>query len=125
MHELLFGRQDQWSGKDDAVQTFKKLAGELELDQERFDTCLDSGAFTEKVNADLQEGTQAGVTGTPAFLINGALVSGAQPFSAFQQQLDYYLAGGKAPTLEVAADAFNSKGKADAKAVITEFSDFQ
>lgn len=125
MHEFLFGRQDQWSGKDDAVTTFKKFAGELKLDQAKFDACLDGDKYASKIQSDTEAGSAAGVSGTPAFFINGALLSGAQAFAAFQQQIDYYLAGGKPPTMEVAADSFNSKGKADAPVVVTEFSDFQ
>ncbi len=37
---------------------------------------------------DLAEGSAAGVQGTPAFFINGKLLSGAQPFSAFKQAID-------------------------------------
>lgn len=125
MHEALFGSQEQWSGNEGAVATFKKLAGDLGLDQTKFDTCLDGGAYADKVAADTQEGVAAGVSGTPAFRINGSALSGAQPFEAFQQQIDYYLAGGEPPTLEVSADDFRSIGQADAPVVVTEFSDFQ
>jgi protein-disulfide isomerase len=125
MHDALFDRQGDWSGKPDAVQIFKGLAGELGLDQARFDACLDSGTYTDKVTADYQEGVATGVTGTPAFRINGAALSGAQPFSAFQQQIEYYLAGGQPPSLEVPPDSYRSLGQADAPVVVTEFSDFQ
>ncbi|MEK6830836.1 MAG: DsbA family protein, partial [Nanoarchaeota archaeon] len=33
-------------------------------------------------------GQNYGVQGTPAFFVNGKLISGAQPFSAFQQAID-------------------------------------
>jgi protein-disulfide isomerase len=125
MHELLYGRQDQWSGNPDAVSTFKAFARELKLDPGQFDGCLDGGKYAGKVAADQQEGIQEGVTGTPAFRLNGGSLSGAQPFTAFQAQIDYYLAGGQPPTMEVAADSFRSIGAAEAPVVITEFSDFQ
>jgi protein-disulfide isomerase len=125
MHEALFGNQDQWSGNSNALQVFKTLAGDLGVDQTQFDACLDDGKYASKVSADLQEGLAQGVTGTPAFRINGAEVSGAQPFSVFQEQIDYYLAGGQAPTLEVTADSYRSLGQADAPVVVTEFSDYQ
>jgi protein-disulfide isomerase len=125
MHHLLFERQAEWSGQPGAEATFKGLAGELGLEQAQFDACLDDGTYTDKVGADYQEGLAAGVTGTPAFRINGMELSGAQPFSAFQQQIEYLLAGGEPPTLEVAADSFRSMGDADAPVVITEFSDYQ
>lgn len=125
MHDLLFEGQDGWSGQPDAVDTFKGMAGELGLDQAQFDACLDDGTYADRVMADYQEGTAEGVQSTPNFLINGASLSGAQPFAAFQQQIEYYLAGGEPPSLKVAADSFRSLGREDAPVVITEFSDYQ
>ena len=125
MHDALFGGQDQWSGNPDAEATFKEMAGDLGLDQAQFNACLDEGKHADKVMADYQEGAGQGVTGTPAFRVNGAAMSGAQPFSAFQKQIDYFLAGGEAPSLEVGADSYRSMGRADAPVVITEFSDYQ
>jgi protein-disulfide isomerase len=125
MHDLIFDGQESWSGSQDAVNTFKAMAGELSLDQAQFDACLDDGDYADKVTADYQEGVSLGVTGTPAFRINGIALSGAQPYQAFQQQIDYLLAGGQPPTLEVSADSYRSMGQADAPVVITEFSDYQ
>ena len=125
MNEQLFGSQDQWSGQSTAESTFKKMAADLGLDQTKFDACLDGDATAPKISADMQEGAADGVSGTPAFRINGAALSGAQPFAAFQRQIEYYLAGGQPPTFEVSADSYRSMGKADAPVVVTEFSDFE
>jgi protein-disulfide isomerase len=125
MHELLFDGQADWSGKADAEAQFKAMAAQLGLDQAEFDGCLDGGTYAERVASDQQEGAELGVTGTPGFSINGALLSGAQPFSAFQQQIEYYLAGGQDPATPISADSFRSLGQADAPVVITEFSDYQ
>jgi protein-disulfide isomerase len=125
MNDALFANQQQWSGQQNALEVFKQLAGDLGVDQSQFDACLDDGKYASKVSADMQEGIAAGVTGTPAFRINGAALSGAQPFAAFQEQIDYYLAGGEAPALEIAADSYRSMGQADAPVVVTEFSDYQ
>jgi protein-disulfide isomerase len=125
MHDALFEAQEQWSGNPSAVDQFKQLAGELELDQAQFDACLDGGDYADKVATDMQEGIAQGVTGTPAFRINGIPLSGAQPLAAFQQIIDYALVGGQPPTLAVAADSFRSRGSADAPVVVTEFSDYQ
>jgi protein-disulfide isomerase len=40
------------------------------------------------VRRDLADGQAAGVSGTPAFLINGRFISGAQPFEAFKEIID-------------------------------------
>jgi len=125
MHAALFNGQDEWSGSADAVTIFKGMAGTLKLDQAQFDSCIDGDKYAEKIQADAQEGMKAGVSGTPAFLINGIFVSGAQAYAAFQETIDYALAGGEAPSMTVPADSYRSLGEANAPVVITEFSDFQ
>jgi protein-disulfide isomerase len=53
----------------------KQTAADLKLDTTRFNECLDSGAKQEEVLKLRQEGLDAGVQGTPTFLINDQLVS--------------------------------------------------
>lgn len=69
----------------------KRFATEIGLDAEAFNACFDSGKFKEEVMQDQREGAQAGVTGTPAFFINGRFLSGAQPFDAFKAVIDQEL----------------------------------
>ena len=57
------------------VDKLKAYAGELALDQARFDTALDSGKFAESVQRDLEDGMKLGINGTPAIFINGRRVS--------------------------------------------------
>jgi protein-disulfide isomerase len=66
----------------------KRYATELELDAEAFNACFDSGKFRSEIMQDMSEGQRAGVTGTPAFFINGRFLSGAQPFDAFKAIID-------------------------------------
>lgn len=40
------------------------------------------------MEADYRDGERLGVTGTPAFFINGRFISGAQPFEAFKAIVD-------------------------------------
>jgi len=125
MHDALFNGQDEWTGSEDAVTIFKGMAGTLKLDQAQFDSCLDGDKYAARIQSDIQEGVQAGVSGTPSFSINGMSVSGAQAFDAFKEKIEYALAGGTAPSLTVQADSYRSMGQADAPVVITEFSDYQ
>ncbi len=111
MTELLFAQQSAWSGQAGASGMFKQYAGELGLEQAQFDACLDSSKYADRIAADQQDGQAAKVSGTPTFLINGSPMVGAQPYSAFQQQIEYYLAGGLPPTLILAADDFRSRAR--------------
>ncbi|WP_242338802.1 MULTISPECIES: thioredoxin domain-containing protein [Anaeromyxobacter] len=87
MHEKLFG-----SGNKIDVPDLKRYAGELKLDQAKFDKCLDSGEKASIVEGHKKAGEEAGVSGTPAFFINGRMLSGAQPMDAFKKIIDEELA---------------------------------
>jgi protein-disulfide isomerase len=91
MHDVLFQRQMAWSGQTPTA-LFVGYAEDIGLDSSAFEECLTSGKYADAVNADLDQGLQLGVTGTPAFFINGYLVSGAQPYSLFQQAIESLLA---------------------------------
>lgn len=90
MAEMLFTNQADW-GHEGAAEVFAEYAGTLELDQALFRECLTSSKYEAKVMSNLQEGTGFGVTGTPAFFINGQLLAGAYPYNNFQQILDQLL----------------------------------
>jgi protein-disulfide isomerase len=74
------------------VTSLKKLAGEVGLDQGKFDKCLDSGEKAKLVAENFKAGKKAGVNGTPAFFINGRLISGAMPVEEFKKVIDAELA---------------------------------
>ncbi len=67
------------------VDALKKYAKDLGLEEKAFEACLDSGKFSEKIQHSIEQGKNSGVSGTPAFFINGIMLSGAQPFEAFQE----------------------------------------
>ena len=72
--------------------TLRSLAGELGLDQAKFDECLASEKYASVVEKDMADASAVGVRGTPAFFINGRMISGAQPFEKFQEIIDEELA---------------------------------
>ncbi len=93
-HELLFQNQ-QALGDEQLV----KYASELGLDMSAFKACIASPKAAERVRVDAEDARQVGITGTPAFFINGIMLSGAQPLDAFKKWIDSELAtGGKVPT---------------------------
>jgi protein-disulfide isomerase len=73
-------------------EQLKTYAQEVGLDVPAFEQCLSSGAYQAVVQRDVEEGTRVGVTGTPAFFINGRLVSGAQPLEGFVRVIEDELA---------------------------------
>ena len=83
MHDKLFENQVALDTDD-----LKKYAKDIGLNTAQFNTCLDTGKMASEVESDYQEGVNYGVSGTPAFFINGKLIEGAQPFSVFKQAID-------------------------------------
>jgi protein-disulfide isomerase len=82
-HDRLFGDQSRLSDED-----FKQHAAQLGLDTTQFNACVDSHKYTAEIDTDIHAGDEAGVSGTPAFYINGRMLSGAQPFEAFKRIID-------------------------------------
>ena len=97
-HNMLFENQEAL-GVDD----LKQYAVNLELDTEQFNECLDSGEKADAVAQDIEDGSALGVTGTPAFFINGQVLVGAQPYEAFQAIIDAELAA-EEPVVEEPAE---------------------
>lgn len=85
-HDRLF-TQGKLTGAD-----LKQHAAAIGLDTAQFNSCVDSRKFQKDVEADLAAGNGVGVNGTPAFFINGRVVSGAQPFDVFKRVIDEELA---------------------------------
>lgn len=70
------------------VDDLKKYAKELELNTKDFDKCLDSGKHSKDVDASVQAGMNVGVSGTPAYFVNGVMLSGAMPYESFKEMID-------------------------------------
>lgn len=64
------------------------VAKKVGLDLSQFRTDMQSKATEAAVQRDFQEGQRIGVTGTPAFLVNGMPVMGAQPTEVFVQLIE-------------------------------------
>jgi len=74
------------------AERFKAIAAEIGLDAAKFDACVAKREFKSAVEKDLADGGEAGVDGTPAFFINGRMLSGAQPFEKLKEIIDEELA---------------------------------
>ncbi|MBR9703730.1 thioredoxin domain-containing protein, partial [Candidatus Woesearchaeota archaeon] len=139
LHDKIFENQQSLS-----FANLKLWAGELGMNQKDFDSCLDSGIKASIITEHQAEAQERGVRGTPSFWINGELIVGAQPFSAFKPKIDAALAGEEgmvviaptAPTqptappeapkpVAVSIDDDEVKGDPDAPVTIIEFSDYE
>ncbi len=81
-----------FASPDLTPEKLQALATEVGLDRAKFDECVAKQQFKAAVDKDVADGTDAGVTGTPAFFVNGRMLSGAQPFEKFKELIDEELA---------------------------------
>ena len=83
MHDKMMSDQRSLSDSD-----LMAHATSLELDIAKWETCRSKPEQTAEVMKDFEDGQAVGVSGTPAFFINGIMISGAQPFEEFKRIID-------------------------------------
>ncbi|HME72333.1 MAG TPA: thioredoxin domain-containing protein [Myxococcota bacterium] len=86
-HEKLFS-----GGLEDA--DLQRYASELGLDTAAFQQCVSQHKTKDVVSSDFEAGKAAGVSGTPAFFVNGIMISGARPVDSFTKVIDKELQQG-------------------------------
>jgi rhodanese-related sulfurtransferase/uncharacterized membrane protein/predicted DsbA family dithiol-disulfide isomerase len=90
------GVEKLYSGQNDlSVDALKRYAGELGLDQNRFNQCLDSGETVSRVKRDLADGHALKVVGTPTYFIGRKMVFRPLDFDTFARLVNQELS---APT---------------------------
>jgi protein-disulfide isomerase len=73
-------------------EVLRQHAEAVGADLEAYDACLEQDAKAAVVDADIAAARELGITGTPAFLINGVLITGAQPLESFTRVIERELA---------------------------------
>jgi protein-disulfide isomerase len=87
LYNYFFDNQQRLNPDNLKGQTIEALGG-TSVDVAKWTDCFDNRKTQDRVRADMTEGQSVGVTGTPAFLINGRFLSGAQPFPKFKAIID-------------------------------------
>ena len=92
-HDLLFLNQSNLFSNRSADNSSKlvKIADVLELDKDQFQRCMIDRTYLDQAARDESIARASGVTGTPAFLINGLLLTGNQPIENFRAAIDQAL----------------------------------
>lgn len=90
LHDYLFERQKEISPAN-LSEMVLNFAHEQKWDVEKFRGCTEKRETEAAVNAERAEGDGVGVSGTPAFLINGRLISGVGDYSRIKRLIDSQL----------------------------------
>lgn len=99
MHDILFANHTGENVGDFTDRRITAFAESIGLDMTAFNSCYTSGKYSNRIQQDFNDGSAYGVQATPSFVlsyqVNGQtqtkLISGAQPFSEFQSQIDAIL----------------------------------
>lgn len=76
------------------VENLQAVAASVGVNMEQFNTCVANGGGRSAVQADVDEATALGVSGTPYFLINDSIpLPGAIPEKSFSRLIKQVLAG--------------------------------
>lgn len=86
--DVLFADQAPPNSGRLTAEHLVEVANGLGLDAERFRADLADEDLVEAVRADLDEAVGFGVTGTPAFFVNGQVIMGAQPVEVFVEAIE-------------------------------------
>ncbi len=94
MYTILFDNQRNLADAD-----LKSYADKIGLDKGKYDKCVGNpGPVEAKIERNFQSGVALGVSGTPAYFINGRRLSGAMPYAEFKRVIDEEMAGKKRKT---------------------------
>ena len=84
----------------ESTDALAKIASDLGINMDKYNTCMSDKRYEGTIDRDFTDGTNAGVTGTPGFVIGvldkdgnvkGKLVSGAYPYESFKAIIDEML----------------------------------
>lgn len=92
MHDQLFNNH-QWAqrGKNPSG-LFRDFAKTIGLDVDRYDACMDSKRYADRIEESRREGEALGVDHTPSFFVNGRKFTGPPTSDAFQALVDSLIA---------------------------------
>lgn len=88
MHDKLYETQDEWDDEANALEFFKKYAGELGIDVAKFAADINSESAKQKVRDDLTDGLALNVNSTPTFYFNGELYKGGIGYEEFKKAIE-------------------------------------
>lgn len=86
-HDIFMANQRALTEAD-----IEKAAQEAGVDTAKWEACRKDPTVEAEIRKDQQDGAAVGVSGTPAFFVNGIFLNGAQPYEKFKLIIDSELA---------------------------------
>ena len=83
MHDMLYDKQEEWSGALNAREFFVTYANILDMDSKKFLVDIESKTVNDKILAEVKEGEHLDVQGTPTFFLNGKKIDNPKDLASF------------------------------------------
>lgn len=90
-HDYLFSHQNGENQGAFSKENLKGFAADMGLDTATFNSCLDSGKYTQLIKNQSNIARQLGVSSTPTFALNGQGIVGVISFDEFKTKIDALL----------------------------------
>lgn len=87
-HDLLFLRQEVWAPLKNPAPFLTSLIDSLKLPKAKVSECLQKAETRDEIRKDAEGSVKAGATSTPAFYIEGGMMSGSWPVGVWRPILD-------------------------------------
>lgn len=87
-HDALYANERRVNSGALDDEALRAVARDLGLDLARFDADRASAVTAAAIERDRQEAGAMGITGTPAFIVGGTPIIGAQPYEAFREVIE-------------------------------------
>jgi protein-disulfide isomerase len=88
MHDQLFFNHRRWAYESRPERPMRELAGAIGLEQSRFNECLSSARYRDRILAIKQRGAESGISSTPTFDINNQRVNRVITFDSLRALVD-------------------------------------
>ena len=88
--DKLYADQTVWGATND-TNKFKEYARVLKLDGTKFNQCLDSEKYQDKIDSDKKEADGFAISGTPGVFVNGEFEEGAVSYEQLKTSIEMEL----------------------------------
>lgn len=82
-HDLAFKNQENATD----LQAMLSLAQGIGADMTALESCINSGKYNYMFSKDEAQGTQAGIKGTPTFVVGNKIIEGAESYDVFNKEI--------------------------------------
>lgn len=85
MHDMLFDKQDDWETAENPKDMFIGYAETIGLNKDQFIQDIEKIETVDPIKLDQQRGRDAGIQGTPTFILNGKKITNPQSYEDFKK----------------------------------------